>query len=76
MTAEQSTVFAILAAVMALLIWGRWRYDMVAFAALLVAVVAGAVVGEGAVVGGAANPFASLPCTQETFLIDGGYYAF
>ncbi len=51
MTAEQSTLFAILAAVMALLIWGRWRYDMVAFAALLVAVVAGIVPGDRAFAG-------------------------
>ena len=51
MTAEQSTVFAILAAVMLLLIWGRWRYDLVAFAALLVAVVAGVVPGDRAFAG-------------------------
>ncbi len=48
MTTDQATIFAILAVVMALLIWGRWRYDVVAFAALLVAVVAGVVPGEQA----------------------------
>ncbi len=40
MTFEQTAIFVILAAVMGLLMWGRWRYDLVAFTALLVAVVA------------------------------------
>ena len=48
MTTDQIVVFAILAAVMALLVWGRWRYDLVAFAALLVAVVAGVVPTDNA----------------------------
>ena len=40
-------LFALLTVVFALLIWGRWRYDLVAFAALLAAVLAGVVpVGE------------------------------
>ena len=43
MTFDQAILFAILGAVFALLIWGRWRYDLVAFSALLVAVIAGAV---------------------------------
>ena len=43
MTVEQTALFAILAAVMVLLMWGRWRYDLVAFTALLVAVTAGLV---------------------------------
>ncbi len=43
MTTPQATVFAILAVVMGLLIWGRWRYDLVAFTALLVAVSVGVV---------------------------------
>ena len=51
MSTDQIVVFAILAAVMALLIWGRWRYDLVAFAALLVAVVAGVVPTESAFAG-------------------------
>ena len=48
MTTAQAIIFAILAVVMALLIWGRWRYDVVAFAALLVAVVVGVVPAERA----------------------------
>ena len=48
MNTDQAIVFAILAAVMVLLIWGRWRYDMVAFAALLIAVVAGVVPTDNA----------------------------
>lgn len=43
MTQPQIILFAIFAAVFALLLWGRWRYDLVAFAALLVGVVAGVV---------------------------------
>ncbi|MFW6076301.1 MAG: SLC13 family permease [Hyphomicrobiales bacterium] len=43
MTGEQAVVFTVLAGTLALLIWGRWRYDLVAVAALVVAVVLGAV---------------------------------
>ena len=43
MTTPQLIVFAILTVVMALLIWGRWRYDLVAITALLAAVVLGVV---------------------------------
>jgi di/tricarboxylate transporter len=43
MTTEQITLFAILCALFALLAWGRWRYDVVAFLALLAAVVSGVV---------------------------------
>ena len=43
MTYEQAAIFAILAGVLGLFIWGRWRYDIVAFIALLAAVVAGVV---------------------------------
>ena len=48
MTTDQTIVFAILGGVMVLLIWGRWRYDLVAFGALLVGLVAGVVPGEQA----------------------------
>ncbi len=48
MTTEQSLVIAVLAVVVALLMWGRWRYDVVAFAALIVAVAIGAVPTEQA----------------------------
>ncbi|MFT5111992.1 MAG: di/tricarboxylate transporter [Parasphingorhabdus sp.] len=43
MTADQITLFAVLFAVFALLIWGRIRYDLVAFSALVAAVVLGVV---------------------------------
>lgn len=43
MTFDQAVLFALFAAVFALLIWGRWRYDLVAFAALMVGVVLGVV---------------------------------
>ena len=43
MTTDQATIFAILVAVFVLFVWGRWRYDIVAFLALLAAVVGGVV---------------------------------
>ncbi|MEM7163867.1 MAG: SLC13 family permease [Planctomycetota bacterium] len=42
-TSQQVIVFTVLGAIMALLVWGRWRYDLVAFAGLLVATIAGVV---------------------------------
>jgi len=48
MTTEQWLVVAVLAGVVALLMWGRWRYDVVAFGALIVAVIIGAVPSERA----------------------------
>lgn len=38
MSADQITVFLLLFCVMGLFVWGRWRYDLVAFAALIAAV--------------------------------------
>jgi di/tricarboxylate transporter len=43
MTFDQAFLFSLFAAVFALLIWGRIRYDLVAFLALIVAVIAGVV---------------------------------
>jgi di/tricarboxylate transporter len=43
LTFEQITVLAILVGSMALFVWGRWRHDMVALAALLAVVVFGLV---------------------------------
>ncbi|GBE44090.1 sodium-dependent dicarboxylate transporter SdcS [bacterium BMS3Bbin10] len=43
MTADQITLFALLGVIFALLIWGRIRYDIVAFGALVVAVGVGVV---------------------------------
>jgi di/tricarboxylate transporter len=38
---DQIILFVLLLLVFALLIWGRWRYDLVAFSALVVALIAG-----------------------------------
>ena len=43
MTGEQLFLFCLLGAMFAMLVWGRVRYDMVGFGALIVAVVGGAV---------------------------------
>ena len=43
MTVAQGLLFAILALALAGFIWGRFRYDLVAFAALFAATVAGLV---------------------------------
>jgi di/tricarboxylate transporter len=40
---DQNILFILLFLVFALLIWGRWRYDLVAFSALMVAVVLGVI---------------------------------
>ncbi len=43
MTFEQAFLLGLLAAIFALFVWGKWRYDVVAFLALLAATVAGMV---------------------------------
>ena len=48
MTGHQITLFVILAALLVLMVWGRWRYDLVAFAALVAALLAGVVPVEQA----------------------------
>ncbi|MEZ5828910.1 MAG: SLC13 family permease [Hyphomicrobiales bacterium] len=48
MTLDQALAFAIIAGMMALFIWGRLRYDMVAVLSLLVAIAAGIVPPEKA----------------------------
>ncbi len=55
MTNDQISVFVILAAALVLFVWGRWRYDVVAFAALMVGVAAGVVPTSGAF-GGFGHP--------------------
>ncbi len=55
MTADQFTVLAVLAATMGLFLWGRWRHDMVAIAALLAVVVTG-LVPAGAAFDGFGHP--------------------
>lgn len=48
MTSDQITIVALLGVVLALLVWGRWRYDAVAFSALMAAVILGVVPKEQA----------------------------
>ncbi|MEM7426299.1 MAG: SLC13 family permease [Pseudomonadota bacterium] len=48
MSFDQSILFALLIGIFALLIWGKFRYDLVAFSALAVALVAGVVPKEQA----------------------------
>ncbi|MDO9500883.1 SLC13 family permease [Falsiroseomonas sp.] len=48
MTLAQTSLLAILAATIILFIWGRWRHDVVAVAALLAAVAAGLVAPDAA----------------------------
>jgi len=43
MTTQQVLVLSLLLVIFVLFLWGRWRYDSVAFAALLIAVIAGIV---------------------------------
>ena len=43
MTLAQGLAFAIVIVMMALFAWGRWRYDLVAAVALLMAVIVGIV---------------------------------
>ncbi|TCP44063.1 SLC13 family permease [Rhodovulum marinum] len=51
MTQDQIILFALFGAVFAALLWGRWRYDLVAFSALLIGVVLGVVPVEQAFAG-------------------------
>ncbi|MGH6896104.1 MAG: SLC13 family permease [Geminicoccaceae bacterium] len=51
MTTVQIILFALLIAVFALLIWGRWRYDLVAFVALVAALILGVVPADQAFAG-------------------------
>jgi di/tricarboxylate transporter len=43
MPSDQIILFSLFAGVFAMLLWGRWRYDIVAFCALLIALVLGVV---------------------------------
>ncbi len=51
MTADQMTMVALIVVILVLFIWGRWRYDLIAFTGLLVAVVVGLVKPAEAFVG-------------------------
>ena len=48
MNLEVTLLFALMIGVLGMLIWGRWRYDIVAFAALVIAVIAGLVPSDQA----------------------------
>lgn len=48
MTADQLTIIAILVGSMGMFMWGRWRHDMVAGAALLACILTGVVSAEAA----------------------------
>lgn len=48
MSADQITLFALLVGLFAMLLWGRFRYDVVAFSALIIAVILGVVPTEQA----------------------------
>ncbi|MCO6381348.1 SLC13 family permease [Oceanicola sp. 502str15] len=51
MTGDQITLFVLFGMVFCLLLWGRFRYDLVAFAALMAAVVLGVVPADEAFAG-------------------------
>jgi di/tricarboxylate transporter len=51
LTTDQILLFGLLAFVFVFLIWGRWRYDLVAFVALLIALLTGVVPKEQAFAG-------------------------
>jgi len=51
MTEDQAVIFGIGTATIGMFLWGRWRHDMVAVAALLLCVVAGLVPGAEAFAG-------------------------
>ena len=55
MTADQITLFIIFAIVMVLMLWGKWRYDIVAFAGLIAGVLTG-IVPAAQAFSGFANP--------------------
>jgi di/tricarboxylate transporter len=56
MTQDQILLFTLFGGVFGLLLWGRFRYDMVAFGALLLAVVLGLVPAEAAFPASAIRP--------------------
>ena len=43
MTTDQMLLFALFGGVFVMLLWGRWRYDLIAFSALLIALILGLV---------------------------------
>ncbi len=62
MTGEQLTITLVLAGTLALFLWGRWRHDMVALAALLVTVATGLMPAERAFDGFAQPAVITVAC--------------
>jgi di/tricarboxylate transporter len=62
MTNDQVIILAILAASMGLFLWGRWRHDMVALAALLACVVTGLIPGDMAFSGFGHGAVVTVAC--------------
>ena len=48
MTTDQILLFSLFAGVFGMLLWGKWRYDIIAFSALLIALVLGLVTTDQA----------------------------
>ncbi|WP_347331697.1 SLC13 family permease [Marinimicrobium locisalis] len=62
MTHEQLLILSILGASMGLFLWGRWRHDMVALAALLACVFAGLIPGNEAFTGFGHGAVVTVAC--------------
>lgn len=62
MTVDQILTFSIIAITVALFIWNRWRYDLVALASLFAAVMAGIVPAEKAFTGFADPVVVTVAC--------------
>lgn len=62
MTNAQILIFSILAATVAMFLWGRWRHDIVAFGALLACVLAGLVLPADAFAGFSHPAVISVAC--------------
>ena len=68
MTPDQIVLFSLLFFVFVFLVWGRWRYDLVAFLALLIAVLAGLVPTEKAFSGKTPGSMAFMPWLRRAKL--------
>ena len=62
LTPDQKMILALLAAVLALFLWRRWRHDVIALAGLVAAVVLGLVPGEDAFAGFAHPAVITVAC--------------
>ena len=62
LTFDQAAIFAILVATLGLFLWGRWRFDVVALAALLAAVVVGVVPTADAFLGFGSPAVITVAC--------------